>query len=615
MSEPSREELVSAWIDGELDPETSRQVEALMAADPALRELADSLQGLSRRFRALPPVAARDGLAQGIMRRIREEFPESENRAGSAGPLAARKELADEGADGIRRSGAWRWAGAMLAIAAALTGVVLWYPGAIRERGHGGVSRAPAESRPDAAAAPRASGSQAAEGHLPPAGGLGDASELSAAEAMAGGGRGAGPGSGERDSADRFLREEPRESSQQLAWADSAGDRRQVADPRLLPGNQAAEAAPPAAVVMAPPAPLNDEESRELESQPAPRRIAEAGEAGRGEQVRGDAGNLLGAAMDAGGESGAGGLDDGRQRPEGVAPGADVSAEPAPVAPGEAGPGGLGSARAAAMPDPDAMSNVLIVAGPSIHPELIRAVDPGSRKLQAVVGDGAADADATVYLFGGSDAEWSAERQRINRLVPESGQWTSEDHAVQLLARGIFREIHVPLHAPKAGEASGESAMGYGAGLQSGQAGRSVDAGEPASSPEAAPRWQLVARVHLPSDHAANPANLDNQPQVQSGAGAATLRSDSPGLSGGGDASRRRGAVDGWAVRNLETFIASRAAELDAGAAAAAAGQMAEKLDDADSRSGRVGPADRSGRWMIVIPAPRATSPALPGGR
>lgn len=51
----SREqELVQAWIDGQLGPTEAREVAALVQRDPAFRALADNVRGLSRLLRDHP---------------------------------------------------------------------------------------------------------------------------------------------------------------------------------------------------------------------------------------------------------------------------------------------------------------------------------------------------------------------------------------------------------------------------------------------------------------------------------------------------------------------------------------------------------------------------------
>jgi len=50
MAEPVDEPMVIAWIDGELAPEQAARVEQAVAADPALRELAETHRAMRARF-------------------------------------------------------------------------------------------------------------------------------------------------------------------------------------------------------------------------------------------------------------------------------------------------------------------------------------------------------------------------------------------------------------------------------------------------------------------------------------------------------------------------------------------------------------------------------------
>ena len=52
MAEPIDEMTVIAWVDGELAPEQAARVEQAVAADPALRELAETHRAMRARFAA-----------------------------------------------------------------------------------------------------------------------------------------------------------------------------------------------------------------------------------------------------------------------------------------------------------------------------------------------------------------------------------------------------------------------------------------------------------------------------------------------------------------------------------------------------------------------------------
>lgn len=51
-----QQELVQAWVDGQLDAADAREAAALVERDPACRALADNLRGFSRLLRDNPPL-------------------------------------------------------------------------------------------------------------------------------------------------------------------------------------------------------------------------------------------------------------------------------------------------------------------------------------------------------------------------------------------------------------------------------------------------------------------------------------------------------------------------------------------------------------------------------
>lgn len=66
------QELVSAWIDGELSPDESRQVEALVRTEPNWRQLAEQYRSVDALLGRLSPPALTRDLTAGVQRRIRK---------------------------------------------------------------------------------------------------------------------------------------------------------------------------------------------------------------------------------------------------------------------------------------------------------------------------------------------------------------------------------------------------------------------------------------------------------------------------------------------------------------------------------------------------------------
>ncbi len=72
MNEQQREELVSAYLDGELSPEERADVERWLAEHPELRQLHDELLALRATLRALPRQKVGHDLAPAVLRRAEQ---------------------------------------------------------------------------------------------------------------------------------------------------------------------------------------------------------------------------------------------------------------------------------------------------------------------------------------------------------------------------------------------------------------------------------------------------------------------------------------------------------------------------------------------------------------
>ncbi len=68
MNDPTQNELLSAYLDGELDVAERADVERLLAADPAARQLLDDLRALSVTLQALPQEKIGEDLSGAVLR-------------------------------------------------------------------------------------------------------------------------------------------------------------------------------------------------------------------------------------------------------------------------------------------------------------------------------------------------------------------------------------------------------------------------------------------------------------------------------------------------------------------------------------------------------------------
>jgi len=69
MTNPTNEELISAYLDGELDPSETERVEQWLAADPAARQLLEELETVGNSLRALPRESLGDDFSDEVLAR------------------------------------------------------------------------------------------------------------------------------------------------------------------------------------------------------------------------------------------------------------------------------------------------------------------------------------------------------------------------------------------------------------------------------------------------------------------------------------------------------------------------------------------------------------------
>jgi len=75
MNNVPENELLSAYVDGELTAEEQAQVERLLAADPAARQLVDELRALSSSVKALPKHTIGRDISQQVVARAKRQMP------------------------------------------------------------------------------------------------------------------------------------------------------------------------------------------------------------------------------------------------------------------------------------------------------------------------------------------------------------------------------------------------------------------------------------------------------------------------------------------------------------------------------------------------------------
>lgn len=75
MNNVPENELLSAYLDGELTAEEQARVERLLAADPEARQLVDELRALSSSVKALPPHAIGRDISEEVISRAQRQMP------------------------------------------------------------------------------------------------------------------------------------------------------------------------------------------------------------------------------------------------------------------------------------------------------------------------------------------------------------------------------------------------------------------------------------------------------------------------------------------------------------------------------------------------------------
>lgn len=121
---PHNDELLSAYLDGELTAAERAEVERRLAEDPTARQALEELRGVSETLRGLPVRPAEAGFAAGVMQRV-EAAGGQRDSSQSAGPVDAERTTERESLVRLpfgRSPRSWIWAG--LAVAAALVVMV-----------------------------------------------------------------------------------------------------------------------------------------------------------------------------------------------------------------------------------------------------------------------------------------------------------------------------------------------------------------------------------------------------------------------------------------------------------------------------------------------------------
>ncbi len=122
MNPEHREEMVSAYLDGELSADQRAQVEAWLAESPELRQLHDELRSLSANIRSLP----RHQLEQNIHSTVVRRAEQAVLAGGAAGGAIERDVRPASRAPLWHRGAGWRrLAWPAVAVAAAL--VVMFF--------------------------------------------------------------------------------------------------------------------------------------------------------------------------------------------------------------------------------------------------------------------------------------------------------------------------------------------------------------------------------------------------------------------------------------------------------------------------------------------------------
>src|SRR5262245_14406841 len=118
MSKPLSEELLSAYLDGELTPAEKSEVERSLEAAPKLRERLEDLAEVGQAIRSLP----RPGAPSDLRRQVLAEISQRTRRAVSPASYSTRPS----------RRHVWQWIGALVAACVVVGAVAIWSVGGRR---------------------------------------------------------------------------------------------------------------------------------------------------------------------------------------------------------------------------------------------------------------------------------------------------------------------------------------------------------------------------------------------------------------------------------------------------------------------------------------------------
>ncbi len=127
MTSPFSDELISAYLDGELTAEEQVRVEKQLREDAQLRRMCDELRALRFTLQSLPAAEPAQDLADRVLRQAeRRMLTGDEATAGTITPRATADQAGSERTPLLRR---WRVAAGVAASLAALLLLALWLPG------------------------------------------------------------------------------------------------------------------------------------------------------------------------------------------------------------------------------------------------------------------------------------------------------------------------------------------------------------------------------------------------------------------------------------------------------------------------------------------------------
>src|SRR5262245_4397418 len=208
MNERPHADLISAYLDGELEPAERAEAERLLAESAECRQLLDDFRGLQADLRSLPKQKLEPNFHERVLRQA-ERAALAGDTAAAAGATATNVPANGQGDSPSvlrfpRSWHAWRWA----AVAAAAA-VMIWLVG--REPAEDGRKVAPAPAVPEQAAPPadRGEARKLTEGRAP------------APESL---GRNLRKGAGSADATTHFEASEPAPPAPRLKTADPLSD-------------------------------------------------------------------------------------------------------------------------------------------------------------------------------------------------------------------------------------------------------------------------------------------------------------------------------------------------------------------------------------------------------